>query len=229
MNESSSSNQTIRISVTQLSFTETSLSVRRDPGEALRQTQRLIESELDRLPRESRGPVACRAGCDFCCHLRVMATPIEVFALLDDLFRTLSPEAFTRFEERLIATDQKLRKLKSANVLTVKLPCPALVDGRCTGYAARPLNCRSYHSLSKQACEASFNNPGDLSLDHPQLAAVANVHEGGQAGFMAAFAHAGYDDRQYELTTALAEALDDPESRERFYRKEPAFVRPTIV
>jgi len=229
MKEASANCQTIRMRVAQSSLEETSRSVRRDPDKALRQAQRLIESELNRLPPEDRGPVACRAGCDFCCHLRVMATPIEVFALLDELFRALSPDEFSRFEERLSATDKKLRKLKPSHVLTVNLPCPALVNGNCTGYAARPLNCRSYHSLSKQACEASFKNPRDLSLDHPQLSAVAQVHEGGQAGFMAAFEQAGYDDRQYELATALAEALDDPGSRERFDRKEPAFLRPSII
>lgn len=229
MSQLTESYQAIRIRVAESSLTETTQSLRRGTNKALRQAQRLIETELNRLPHSERGPVACRAGCDFCCHLRVMATPVEVFALLDYLEQTLDALALDSFKKRLVATEQRLRKLPAGKMLATNLPCPALVDGVCSGYAARPLNCRSYHSLSREACEDSFKHPEDLSRGHPELTAVAKVHEGGQAGFMAAFGQQGYDDRQYELVTALAEALDDPEAWSRFHRKETAFLRPSVL
>lgn len=219
----------IRIRVAETSLTETTKSLRGGPDKALRQAQRLIEAELKRLPLSERGPVACRAGCDFCCHLRVMATPVEVFALLNYLEQTLDEMALAGFKKRLDATDKKLRKLPTKKMLATNVPCPALVNGVCSGYAARPLNCRSYHSLSREACQDSFNHPEDLSKGHPELTAVAKVHEGGQAGFIAAFSQQGYDDRQYELVTALAEALDDPETWSRFQRRETAFLRHSIL
>lgn len=199
--------------------------LKQSPDAALRNVQRALGNLISALPRADRGPVACRAGCDFCCHLRVMATPPEVFALLDYMRREIDPEAFDRFVERVRATDLELRDLTLARVLTVNLPCPALVDGRCSGYAGRPLNCRAYHSLSVDACRDSFEHPEDLHRGHPQLAPLARAHAGVQAGLIAALGQSGHDARQYELVTALAEALDDPEARNRLACAERVFHR----
>lgn len=229
MSQLTESYQAIRIRVAETSLEQTNKSLRHGPDKALRQAQRLIDTELKRLPHSERGPVACRAGCDFCCHLRVMATPAEVFALLDFLDNHLDRASFDQFARRLAETDRRLRALPEKRLLTTNIACPALVNGACSGYAARPLNCRSYHSLSREACEDSFKHPEDLDKGHPELTAVAKVHEGGQAGFIAAMDQHGYDDRQYELATALAEALEDVDARERFYARETAFLRPSIL
>ena len=199
--------------------------LRQSPAAALRNVQRALESQLAALPRADRGPVACRSGCAYCCHLRVMATAAEVFALLDYLQRRLDAEAFGQFVERVRATEARLRDLPPERVLTVNLPCPALVDGRCSGYAGRPLNCRSYHSLSVDACRESYEHPEDLQRGHPQLAPLARVHSGVQAGLVAALTEAQRDARQYELVTALAEALDDPSARDRLERGDRVFRR----
>jgi len=195
----------------------------------LRQVQRSIEDELKRLPARERGPVACRAGCDFCCHLRVMATPVEVFALLDFLKQQLDKDTLEQFVERVEATDAQLRALDEDVILKTNLPCPVLVDGRCSGYAGRPLNCRSYHSLSREACEESFEHPEDLDRGHPQLRGVAAVHEGAQAGFQQVLRTERHESRQYELVSALAEAIADDQARARFERGEPAFLRPLSI
>jgi Fe-S-cluster containining protein len=219
----------IRIRVAGVSRDETHRALRRGVHRGLRQAQRVIESQTRRLPPADRGPVACRAGCDFCCHLRVMATAPEVFALLDYLAANLDEAAFEAFSERVAAADRALRALPSEAVVTTNLACPVLVDGRCSGYPARPLNCRAYHSTSRQACEDSFNHPEDLERGHPELTALAHVHQGGQAGFIAALEQAGYDARQYELVTALAEALRDPDARRRMNDRETVFVHPLAL
>lgn len=198
---------------------------RRGPDGALRQVHRELAQQLERLPREDRSPVACEAGCDFCCHLRVMATPVEVFAVLDYAEQTLDAKAHEAFLARLGSAEDKLRALPEDSILLTNIACPLLVDGCCSIYPARPLNCRSYHSVSRQACEVSFNNPHDLSLGHPQYTAVAKVNEGLQSGFIRGFADQGLDKRQYELVTALAEAVADPQCRERYQRGEQAFLK----
>ncbi len=219
----------IRMRVAQTSLDETGGALRRGPARGLRQAQRVVESETRRLPAADRGPVACEAGCDFCCHLRVMATAPEVFALLDYLRKNLDDEAFAAFERRLETTDRQLRELPADQILRTNIPCPALVDGVCSGYAARPLNCRSYHSISREACEDSFNHPEDLDRGHPQIRPLADLHRGAQAGYIAALERAGYDARQYELATALAEALTDPEARRRLEAGERVFGDPLEI
>lgn len=219
----------IRIRVAETSLRETARAMRGGPERGLRQAQRVVESQVRRLPAADRGPLACEAGCDFCCHLRVMATAPEVFALLDYLRATLDDEAFAAFTERVETTDRQLRELHPDRILRTNIPCPALSEGVCSGYPARPLNCRSYHSTSRSACEDSFNHPEDLDRGHPQIKALAQVHQGAQAGFLSALERAGHDERQYELATALAEALRDPEARERLRSGEPVFRQPLEV
>jgi hypothetical protein len=202
---------------------------RQGPEAARRDVLRLLDEQLRRLPAAERSPVACRAGCSMCCHLRVMATPAEVYGLLDYLAGTLSPQAFAEFRERVAAARARIMALPAAEVLTTNLACPLLVDGHCSGYAARPLNCRSYHSLDLAACQRAFERPTDTSLGHPQYAAVARVHEGLQGGFIEGQAESGYDSAQHELVTALDEALSDPEARSRFLAGKQAFRTPSPV
>lgn len=215
--------QALRETARQSVHGETRLSAGRQGGEAarrrvLRQLERLVAA----LPAEDRGPLACRAGCSFCCHLRVAATAPEVFGLLDYLRQTLAPLDFEAFAARVRAVAAEVQALPDARLLAVNLPCPVLVDGRCSAYPARPLNCRSYHSLDRAACEQAFEHP-DQDLGHPQLAPLARVHAGVQAGWIGGLAEAGHDARQFELVTALAEALDDPDCRRRFEHREPVF------
>ncbi|MCG6118407.1 MAG: YkgJ family cysteine cluster protein [Aquimonas sp.] len=195
----------------------------RGPERARRQVLRSLQQALDRLPP---GPKpACAAGCALCCHLRVAVTPVEVFGLLDHLRANATPEGFAALAARVEQTAARVHALQPAQRLATNIPCPVLVDGRCSGYSGRPLNCRAYHSLDLAACETSFARPEDASLGHPQDAAVARVHEGTQAGFLQALRGAGLDAAQYELATALAEALVDPAARRRFEAGGQAFLK----
>ena len=156
-----------------------------------------------------------------------MATPAEVFGLIDFLRSQLSKEAFEAFRVRVADTFARLDALAPAQLLATNIPCPVLVDGRCSAYAARPLNCRAYHSLEIEACQRAFDNPSSDDLGHPQYAAVARVHEAVQGGFVAGQAEVGFDSTQRELVSALCEALDDPEAEIRFRAGRKAFERPS--
>src|SRR5690606_1183681 len=103
--------------------------------------------------------------------------------------------------------------------------CPLLVDNACSMYPARPFNCRAYHSLDRDACLASFNHPEDPGLTHPQSALLPRINEGVQLDFIDLLDQAGADTRQYELVTALDEALHDPDAEGRHLRGEAAFQR----
>ena len=205
------------------SAAELELRANRGPERARRQVLRGLQQALDRLPP---GPKpACAAGCALCCHLRVAVTPVEVFGLLDHLRANATSDAFEALSVRVAQAAAQVHALAPAQRLATNIACPVLVDGRCGGYSARPFNCRAYHSLDLAACEASFARPEDSSLGHPQDAAVARVHEGTQAGFLQALRGAGLDAAQYELATALAEAMADPAARRRFEAGGQAFLK----
>jgi len=193
-----------------------------------RQALRRLEEALQQIPVVDRSPVACEPGCSFCCHLRVMALPVEVFGLVDFVKARFTPGELSGFRERLVMTAAQIRAVPAGQLLAANIPCPLLVDGRCSAYAARPLNCRSYHSLDRAACERSFNEPANPAHTHPQFSKVARVHESVQAGLVSATSAAGYDARQYELVTALEEAMGDAAARRRFEDKQPGVFRRTV-
>lgn len=191
-----------------------------------RKAQRVLDAELARLPPAARPALACRKGCDLCCHLRVATTAAEVFALLDYLRQTVPADDWPALVATIQARAGQVHALTPGQLLATNLPCPLLVEGACRAYAARPLNCRAYHSLDYQACLDSFRNPADLDRGHPQGAALARVHEGVQEGLSDLLQTGGADAGRYELVTALAEALADDTARQRLQAGErPVFRR----
>ena len=98
--------------------------------------------------------VACRPGCDDCCHALFDLSPVEALSIaraFAGLPRRLRREiaragakasgAFDRAAAAALAArgDERLRILSRARVA-----CPLLKDGRCLLYAVRPLTCRLY-------------------------------------------------------------------------------------
>jgi hypothetical protein len=104
-------------------------------------------------------PVACAAGCDFCCHLRVGVFEHEAVAVLHHL-RTRLPQAdAAAAERRILANAAQIDAMTVAQHYAARMPCALLVDGRCCAYEARPSACAAHHSLSRARCENAFQNP----------------------------------------------------------------------
>src|SRR5262249_55608911 len=110
--------------------------------------------------------LACREGCDWCCHLNVAVTAAEVFRIADHLRRTLSPQDMDATRERLARLDDPRRRLPAHQRAGARLPCALLVDHRCLAYPVRPLTCRGFNSGDAHQCE--------LFLDAPRRVRVPN-------------------------------------------------------
>ncbi len=105
---------------------------------------RIFASTSDAIP-------ACRAGCAWCCHLRVTIKPGEALVLRDAVM-ALPAEQRERIVSRLAERAAELETLApEARERLVKL-CPLNENGACTVYAARPLVCRSAHSFDVNVC-----------------------------------------------------------------------------
>ena len=116
---------------------------------------RLIEQATASLEADGAG-IACRKGCNFCCHLRVMLFPHEAIALFRHLGSRMPKEQADIVRKRLLAPEGRASHQA----------CAFLIDGQCSAYEARPAACSGYHSLSKEKCEESYNNGGIESLCH---------------------------------------------------------------
>jgi Fe-S-cluster containining protein len=171
--------------------------------------------------------LACKSGCYWCCYFTVDVRAVEVFGILDFMARELSAEDQTRVRREIEANSALLRDLSDFERMRRNVKCPFLAQGRCSIYQARPQTCRNYHATDVTGCRASYERPDDTDID-PDVAPL--VYQSGGAhvdAFCSVLQQRGYDTRAYELSTALAAALADPESRSRFEAQQPPF--PTLT
>jgi Fe-S-cluster containining protein len=186
---------------------------------------RSLQRQDTRLENATDAPtLACRAGCSWCCYFSVDVRAVEVFSILEFMRRELSAAEQTRIEQEINTNSAVLNALSDLERVQKNIKCPFLSAGRCTIYAARPQTCRNYHATDARGCEQSFNEPGNLEID-PDFAPL--VYQSGGAhvdAFAKAMRDGGYDVKAYELNTALAAALQDPnEARRRFDSKQLPF------
>jgi Fe-S-cluster containining protein len=178
----------------------------------------VIENEIETLERAGAA-VACRAGCDFCCHQRVSVLPHEALALFDHL-RTRSPPAeAAAIERRIRENARRIDGLTLAEHHAANLACAFLIGGRCAAYEVRPSVCASFHSLSAERCEHSFNHPESIGTpknSRPALLELTALTDALIEATQAGIAAAGLASGKAELHQALRALLDEPRHGERW-------------
>jgi Fe-S-cluster containining protein len=163
-----------------------------------------IDQLLDQAANHLQGGgarLACRAGCNFCCHLRVSVLPHEAIALFRYLQSRMPAAAAEQVRTRL--------RHYVRTPPTAPRSCAFLVDGECAAYEVRPSACAAYHSMSRERCEQSFLDPavpsGTVALQGLQAVALAM-----EAGVNAAVQAEGLSNIPAELHTAVAALLANP-------------------
>ncbi|MEJ0005733.1 MAG: YkgJ family cysteine cluster protein [Steroidobacteraceae bacterium] len=145
--------------------------------------------------------LACRVGCNFCCHLRVMILPHEAIAL----FRYLQ----SRMPQAVAQGVRARLRTYAAGTQESGRACAFLVAGECAAYEARPSACAAYHSLSKDPCERSFQDPS-LPTSTVALRSLQVVAAALDDGVSAELAAQGLNQAHIELHTAVAALLANP-------------------
>jgi hypothetical protein len=123
---------------------------------AMSSMERLVAGLLSQAPA---GAVACKAGCDHCCHVVVALTAPEALTIFDHLVRTLSDAARRELRTRLAELHERTRGLTSSERFSPEFPCAFLEGGRCSIYEVRPFACRGMNSLDAAECETRLRDP----------------------------------------------------------------------
>jgi Fe-S-cluster containining protein len=170
---------------------------------------------------EPPSPLACKEGCDWCCHLTVGTTVPEVVRIVEHLRQNLSAEEFASLRDRVRSLDEQRRERRAAGHSEAGLPCALLVNHRCTAYPVRPLMCGGFNSCDASECKRFVESFGQtpVPLYAPQLRLAALVLDGTIAGL----SDSGLAAERVELTAALRIALEEPDAIQRFLAGEPAF------
>jgi hypothetical protein len=166
-------------------------------------------------------PLACREGCDWCCHLLVAATAPEVFRVAEYLRASLTPEELQATRDRAAWLDDQRQRVPIHQRTDARIPCALLVDHRCLAYPVRPLTCHGFNSSDAHQCELFLEAPRKVRLPQyvPQLRLTTFVLDGMRAGLT----EAGLKGDLFELTGALRIALTAPNTMERWLAGEAVF------
>jgi len=159
--------------------------------------------------RQQQTDIACGAGCNFCCHLRVMVYPHEAIALFRYLGSRMPQEQAQQVRQRLTANAAGISK-HGGEGRADSVACAFLVDGLCSAYEARPAACASYHSLSRLRCEQAHGKASTSPSGIPVSQAVRHIASALNEGLEQALVASGLSTAQVELQTAVAALLRNP-------------------
>lgn len=175
----------------------------------------LMNEALDSFQNDGAG-IACRAGCSFCCHLRVMIYPHEAIALFRYLRSRMPKAQADGVRARLVGNAAHIGKLAREGRIATGIACAFLVEGKCGAYEVRPAACSGYHSLSKERCEAAHDSGAASSESIPVLEGLRYVAATLDDGMDQGLAALGLSGHRVELNTAVAALIRDPALIERW-------------
>jgi Fe-S-cluster containining protein len=198
---------------------------------AAEQTSQFFDASLQMLDKTQPldAPVlACRAGCAFCCYLMVTVVAPEAVALATKLRESLSETELAELQQRVTETYQQTEQLNNAERARARIACPLLTDkSECRLYEDRPLDCRGYHSLDRDACEALLADPLAGHPVSPVRQTIGNAIKSG-------LSQAIFETRleipalRYELIEALHRCLADPDAGKKYANGEN-ILQPAVV
>lgn len=189
----------------------------RRASEAAGLAHALAERSLRAFPGEVE--IACKKGCNYCCHGFVGVLPAEGFRIADMVRASKVPSLETEAVRQRAAP---LIGLSPEERIGRKLPCPLLVDGLCGVYPVRPLVCRQATSLSLPDCLDEFDGKdpdGRIEISPTHTAHSGNAH----VALLGALRAVGLPWETYELGALLNVVLVVPDAEQRWLAGEPIF------
>ncbi len=186
---------------------------------ALKRAEKTIARILKLAPPPS--PIACKANCPWCCHIRLTASPPEVLAVLDHIHRTFAADDLAALKRKVANIDPFTRGRGGEERARQRLPCPLLKDGSCSVHAVRPLSCRAVVSVDVGACMRAYESRMRDPVPQHELQYQAANAIG--YGMYAGLVDAGFKVENVEMNAALAIGLNDPDAGKRWLAGNDVF------
>jgi len=180
----------------------------------------LFHGFVARLVPFDESEIRCRAGCSYCCHLKVSASMAEIMVIVDHLRKEGRLEDCL---ERLAAAGDDLIEDGSREEwwwAENRIPCLFLNQdkGLCTIYEVRPFSCRGYHSLDVEQCREGYRQKTLLPIPcYPDLKRSREMYA---VSFAQALDALGCESPLVELSSAVGRVLREPDLVERWFAKE---------
>jgi Fe-S-cluster containining protein len=149
-----------------------------------------------------------------CGRRMITATAAEVLAIADAVHHQ-GHRAAEHIRRRAEDNVQRAAALGPQQYLAADIICPLMTsDGHCATYDVRPLQCRAW-------CKLCDSDGAKCMLTGE--ANAYTISQGIEEGLATALADAGLDGHVYELNSALAAALANPDASLHWAVGEPVF------
>jgi Fe-S-cluster containining protein len=150
---------------------------------------------------EYRPVLHCKEGCSYCCcKPGVLTTVPELLRILDHIQSTFGQDAVSALVDRAKRYALQLEGRSFDDTTDESVPCPLLVEGRCSVYEVRPLVCRGYNSTNVDACRKAHEDADELV---PIFSIIKDVTDGATVGIAERLKAAGFNDSLVDLGSAL--------------------------
>jgi Fe-S-cluster containining protein len=180
------------------------------------------DTQIESTKQAEGVALACRTGCNFCCYLKVDVRAIEVFRIVEYLYRRLSQD-LPQIKERCDAHYEAILPLSFMEHIGSNHLCPLNVNGNCLAYDVRPFACRNFHAQKVETCEYSHVHPTDLESPSSQHPTIETMGKAALYGVFTAYDELGYDSNTYDLGAALHNTFKNPKAFKRWRDKKSAF------
>ena len=183
----------------------------------------MIEKNAENLRKRGQAlpQVACHAGCDICCYIRVRCSIPEALYVVEYIRSNWSSEDIGALKQRVDANLAEFEGLTAQEKLNKMVPCPLLVDHECSIHKVRPVACRCHHSTDIDACRRAFINPDQVQIPHflDVDTVIAPVISGIRSGIV----NSKLKDPGLILVQALKVALQAPAAKAKWIAGDPLF------
>ncbi len=178
-------------------------------------TAAYVDEAISVIREEYNPPLDCREACWYCCcHPQILVSVPELLRIVDLVRRTFTEEQIAELKTRAQAYTAQLQGRTLASLAKqTPIPCPLLVNERCSVYEARPLECRAYNSMDANACRKDYE---DASSSIPLFSLVKDAADGALVGSVQALRALGLNDAVVDLGRALDIALNHDGNLEDF-------------
>lgn len=156
---------------------------------------------------EAQGAVACKQGCNWCCHQHVTVLGAEALAIHEFIRGTELERKLREAAPAIVGTTPKERR-------AARIPCPFVSAAGCAVYAVRPNRCRAVHSRDADYCHRRYLGVVDEPVPAARPIPIEPVEAGDAIlrGLALALRGRGVAVEALELIHALAILADDPEA-----------------
>ena len=157
------------------------------------------------IAEQYRPSLHCKEGCSYCCRKPgVLITVPELLRIVSHIQSSCDEGSRAALAVRARRYAQQIEGRRFDDATNESVPCPLLVDERCSVYELRPLVCRGYNSTNVDACQRAHADTRELV---PIFSVLKDVTDGATVGTAQCLSDAGGNGAMVDLGSALNIAL----------------------